>query len=153
MKIFSYASGGESMSPDELKKTVLEFAASYPYSNLITIDSQGFPKSRMMENIVPGDDLVFYFATFATSDKVAEISQQPRVNVFLYRPEDHSSISVAGNAEIVMDDDVRREKWKDHWSGFWQQGCTDPAYTLIRIVPKKIVYLDYAAHQKEVLEF
>jgi len=140
------------MSPEELKKTILEFTASYAYSNLITIDSQGFPKSRMMENIAAGDDLVLYFATFASSDKVAEIRAQSRVNVFLYRPEDHSSISVTGTADIVMDDAVRRSKWKDHWSGFWK-GCADPSYALIRVVPKKIVYLDYAAHQKDVLEF
>jgi len=140
------------MSPDELKKTVREFAATYAYSNLITIDAQGFPKSRMMENIALEDDLVFYFATFASSDKVAEIRAQPRVNVFLYRPEDHSSISASGTAEVVMDDEVRCAKWKEHWSGFWKQGCSDPSYALIRVVPHKIVYLDYAAHQKEVLE-
>jgi general stress protein 26 len=140
------------MSPEELKKTILSFAASYAYSNLITIDSQGFPKSRMMENVALEEDLVFYFATFAASDKVAEIKAQPRVNVFLYRPDDHSSISVTGTADTVMDDDVRRAKWKEQWSGFWKQGYTDPGFALIRIVPKKIMYLDYAAHQKEVLE-
>lgn len=140
------------MSTEELKKTVLEFAASYPYSNLVTIDSQGFPKSRMMENTPLGDDLIFYFATFASSEKVAEIKAQSRVNVFLYRPEDHSSISVSGMADIVMDDDVRQAQWQEKWSGFWKEGPTDPEYALIRIVPKKIMFLDYAAHQKEVLE-
>ena len=140
------------MSTEELKKMILEFAASYPYSNLITIDSQGFPKSRMMENTALGDDLIVYFATFASSDKVAEISAQNRVNVFLYRPEDHSSISVFGTADIVSDDTVRKARWQEKWSGFWKQGCTDPEYALIRVVPEKIVYLDYAAHQKEVLE-
>ena len=140
------------MSTEELKKTVLEFAASYPYSNLVTIDGQGFPKSRMLENTAVGDDLIFYFATFASSDKVAEIKAQPRVNVFLYRPEDHSSISVFGMAEIVVDDDVRQARWQEKWSGFWKQGCTDPEYALIRVVPKKIMFLDYAAHQKDVLE-
>jgi len=140
------------MSPEELKRTVFEFARSYAYSNLITIDSQGFPKSRMMENVPLGDELVFYFATFASSDKVAEIRAQSRVNVFLYRPEDHSSISVTGTAGIVMDDAVRRAKWQEHWSGFWKQGPADPSFALIRVVPKKIVYLDYPAHQKEVLE-
>ena len=140
------------MSTEELKKTVLDFAASYPYSNLVTIDGQGFPKSRMMENTPLGDDLVFYFATFASSDKVAEIKAQPRVNVFLYRPEDHSSISVTGMAEIVTDDEVRKARWQEKWSGFWQDGPTDPEYVLVKVVPQKVMYLDYAAHQKEVLE-
>ena len=140
------------MSTEELKKTVLGFAASYPYSNLITIDGQGFPKSRMMENTAVGDDLIFYFATFASSDKVAEIKAQSRVNVFLYRPEDHSSISVSGMAEIVTDDDVRQARWQEKWSGFWKQGPTDPEYVLVKVVPQKIMFLDYACHQKEVLE-
>jgi general stress protein 26 len=140
------------MSTEELKKTVLEFAASYPYSNLITIDGQGFPKSRMMENTPLGDDLIFYFATFASSDKVAEIKAQPRANVFLYRPEDHSSISVFGMAEIVTDDDVRKARWQEKWGGFWKEGSTDPEYVLVKVVPQKIMFLDYAAHQKEVLE-
>jgi len=141
------------MSTEDLKSTVLEFAASYPYSNLITIDGQGFPKSRMMENTAVGDDCIFYFATFASSDKVAEIKAQPQVNVFLYRPEDHSSISVSGMAEVVTDDDVRQARWLEKWSGFWKEGPTDPEYVLIRVVPKKIMFLDYAAHQKDVLEF
>jgi general stress protein 26 len=140
------------MSTEELKKTVLEFAASYPYSNLVTIDAQGFPKSRMMENTAVGDDLMFYFATFASSDKVVEIKAQARVNVFLYRPEDHSSISVFGMADIVTDELVRQARWQEKWSGFWKEGPTDPEYALIQVVPKKIMFLDYAAHQKEVLE-
>lgn len=140
------------MSTEELKKTVLDFAASYPYSNLITIDVRGFPKSRMMENTPLGDDLIFYFATFASSDKVAEIKAQPKVNVFLYRPEDHSSVSVTGMAEIVTDDDVRKARWQEKWTGFWKQGPTDPEYALVKVVPQTIMFLDYAAHQKDVLE-
>ena len=124
------------MSAEALKSTILEFAASYAYSNLITIDSNGFPKSRMMENTPVGDDLVFYFATFASSDKVAEIKAQPRVNVFLYRPEDHSSISVTGMAEIVMDDTVRKAQWQEKWSGFWGSLPVRPK-TVTKMIPNR----------------
>lgn len=140
------------MTQEELKKTIIEFAKTYAYSNLITIDGAGFPKGRMMENLPFGEDLVFWFATGAGSNKVAEIKNNPAASVFLYRPEDHSSISVQGNAEIVTDDAIRKEKWKEKWTAFWKEGPTDPAYTLIRINPVKIVYLDFPNHVQEVLD-
>ena len=140
------------MAQEELKKKIIEFAGTYAYSNLITIDADGLPKGRMMENNPVGDDLLFYYATGAQSNKVQEIRNNPNASAFYYRPSDHSSISVQGIAEIVTDETVRQEKWKDKWSAYWKQGPSDPAYTLIRIVPGKITYLDYASHSQEVLE-
>ncbi len=140
------------MSQEELKKKIIEFTKTYEYSNLITIDDSGFPKGRMMENIPVEDDLLFYYATGVQSNKVREIKNNPAASTFYYRPSDHSSISVMGNAEIITDEAVKKEKWKEKWSKFWQQGPSDPAYTLIRIVPKKIIYLDFPSHSQEILE-
>jgi len=140
------------MSQEELKKTIIEFAKTYEYSNLITVDGSGFPKGRMMENLPLGEDLIFWFATGTQSNKVSEIKNNSKTSVFLYRPEDHASIAVAGNAEIVTDDDIRKEKWKERWSAFWEKGPSDPEYTLIKIVPKQITYLDFASHNQEILD-
>jgi general stress protein 26 len=140
------------MSQEGLKNKIIEFAKTYEYSNLITLDDSGIPKGRMMENLPVGDDLVFWFVTGAQSNKVEEIKNNPKASVFLYRPSDHHNISVLGNAEIVTDDTIRKEKWKEKWSAYWQQGPTDPAYTLIKIVPKRIIYLDFTNHSQEILD-
>ena len=140
------------MAQEELRKTIVEFAKTYEYSNLITIDGSGFPKGRMMENLPFKENLIFWFATGAQSKKVAEIKNNSKASVFLYRPEDHASIAVSGNAEIVTDDDTKNEKWIEKWSAFWQKGSSDPEYTLIKIVPKQIVYLDFANHNQEILD-
>jgi general stress protein 26 len=140
------------MSNKELKKIIIEFAATYEYSNLITIDKSGIPKGRMMANLPVDDNLVFFFATGAQSNKVQEIKNNPMASVFLYRPGDHSSISIEGKAEIVTDETVKKDKWKDKWMAYWKQGPTDPAYTLLKVVPDKIIYLDYPNHKKEVLD-
>lgn len=141
------------MANEELKHMIVQFAKTYEYSNLITIDASGFPKGRMMENLPLGDDLVFWFATGSQSNKVEEIKKNPKASVFLYRPNDHSSISVLGKAEIVTSDVIRADKWKDKWTAYWNQGPTDSRYTLIKVVPKKIIYLDFPTHKQEVLEF
>jgi len=140
------------MAQDELRKKIVEFFATYQYSNLITIDENGIPKGRMMENITLKEDLVFWFATGVQSNKVKEIKKNPNASVFVYRPTDHSSINALGKAEIVTDDAIRKQYWKEKWSAFWKTGPTDPAYVLIKVVPKKVVLLDFPAHKQEVVE-
>ena len=130
----------------------MEFVGTYQYSNLITIDENGIPKGRMMENLPLKEDLVFYFATGAQSNKLKEIKKNPSASVFVYRPTDHSSVSALGKAEIVTDDAIRKQYWKEKWTAYWKTGPTDPAYVLIRIVPKKVVLLDYATHKQEAIE-
>jgi general stress protein 26 len=140
------------MAQEGLRKQIVEFVGTYQYSNLITIDENGIPKGRMMENLPLKEDLVFYFATGAQSNKLKEIKKNPSASVFVYRPADHSSVSALGKAEIVTDDATRKQYWKDKWTAYWKTGPTDPAYVLIRIVPKKVVLLDYATHKQEAIE-
>ncbi len=110
------------MSQDELKHKIQQFFKTYEYSNLITIDENGCPKGRMMENLPLGDDMVFWFATGAGSNKVAEVKKNGKAGVFVYRPADHSSINALGEAEVVTSDTIRAEKWKEKWTAFWKQG-------------------------------
>jgi general stress protein 26 len=128
------------MAQEGLRKQIVEFVGTYQYSNLITIDENGIPKGRMMENLPLKEDLVFYFATGAQSNKLKEIKKNPSASVFVYRP------------EIVTDDATRKQYWKEKWTAYWKTGPTDPAYVLIRIVPKKVVLLDYATHKQEAIE-
>jgi general stress protein 26 len=139
------------MNENELRTTIVAFFKTYDYANLITIDGEGFPRGRMMENLPFGEDLICWFATGAQSGKVHDIRANSRVSVVLYRPADHSSICVQGEAAVVVDDAARAEKWKDAWSAFWPAGPTDPGYALIKILPRTITYLDWPKHQQEVL--
>jgi general stress protein 26 len=139
------------MTGNELRTVIRDFFGTYNYASLITIDADGFPKGRMMENLPFGDDLVCWFATGAQSDKVREIRVNPRASVVLYRPSDHSSVCLQGEATVVLDDTVRAEKWKDTWSAFWPAGPTDPGYALVKLVPRRVTYLDWPKHQREVL--
>lgn len=140
------------MSQEQLKKTVLDFFKTYEYSNLITVDASGIPRGRIMANLPIEEDLVFWFATQDQSDKVKEINQNPKASVFVYRPGDHSSISALGQAEIVKDQAQKEKYWQEKWKAFWPNGPQEPGYVLVKIVPQKIVYLDYPNHKQEVLE-
>lgn len=140
------------MSQNELRQKIVAFFKTYEYSNLITIDASGTPRGRMMENLPFGDDLVCWFATGASSNKIREIQTNPKVSVFLYRPGDHSSICMQGEAMVVTDVALRRENWKEKWAVYWPDGPTNEDFTLIKIVPRKIIYLDWPSRKQEVLD-
>jgi len=140
------------MSNGDLKKTILDFVGSYQYSNLITIAGDGTPRGRMMAHLPLKNDMVIWYATGSQSRKIAEIENNPAVSVFFYRPTDHSGVSAMGRAEIVKDDETRKKMWQDAWSAYWKEGPTDPGYCLIKIIPKKIEYLDYPNHTQETLQ-
>lgn len=140
------------MSNGDLKKTILDFAGSYQYSNLITIAEDGTPKGRMMAHLPLKDDMVIWYATGTKSRKVVEIEKNPSASVFFYRPTDHSGVSAMGKAEIIRDDETRKKHWQDKWNVFWKEGSSDPGYCLIKVTPKKIEYLDYPNHKQETLE-
>ena len=137
---------------NDLKKTIINFVAGYPFANLITIGNDGTPRGRMMANLPLKDDMVIWYATGTQSRKVAEIETNPAVSVFYYRPTDHSSVSAMGRAQIVRDDETRKKMWQDAWSAYWKDGYRDPGYCLIKITPKKLEYLDYPSHKQETLQ-
>ena len=140
------------MSQNELRQKIVAFFKTYEYSNLITLDASGTPRGRMMENLPFGDDLVCWFATGASSNKIREIQTNPKVSVFLYRPGDHSSICMQGEAMVVTDVALRKERWKEKWAVYWPDGPTNEDFTLIKIVPHKIIYLDWPTRKQEVLD-
>ena len=140
------------MSNGDLKKTILDFAASYQYSNLITMAEDGTPRGRTMAHLPLKDDMIIWYATGTQSRKVVEIDKNGAASVFYYRPTDHSSVSAMGKAEIMRDDETRKKMWQDAWSAFWKEGPSDPGYCLIKVTPEKMEYLDYPNHKLETLD-
>ena len=51
------------MSDANVKKTILDFCASYQYSNLITLAADGTPRGRMMAHLPLKDDMIIWYAT------------------------------------------------------------------------------------------
>jgi general stress protein 26 len=140
------------MIQSELKKIIVSFFKTYPYSTLITVEPSGMPKARSMENLPFGNDLVCWFGTGADSAKVRDIKVNPMVSVFMYRPEDHSSLCLQGKAAVVTDIAERKAKWNDKWSIYWPDGPSNENFTLIKIISSKITYLDWPNRKSECLE-
>lgn len=83
-----------------------------------------------------------WFATGASSPKVAQLRANPAVDVqFQVAPPDFVHVLVRGRAEVVTDPAEKKRVWDviDYdLSQFWPGGPEDPEYAPVRISPERV---------------
>lgn len=107
---------------------------------LSTIDEQGRIVSLPMatQDVEPDSDL--WFIAERSSDKVANIRRDPRVNVS-YSSSD-SWVSVAGTAEVVDDPEKLKELWNTFTDAWMEGGPENPENILIKVSADTAEYWD-----------
>jgi len=130
------------MAKDDVKKKAAELIRSNRYSKLITFGTDGAPHGRIMTNLPLGNDMVIWFATGLSTNKIKDIKKNPTVSVFVDDPTNQKNASIIGKAEIVTDGKLRKKFWQEVFGFFFPGGPTDPDYCLLKITPKKVEYLD-----------
>ena len=110
---------------------------------LTTIDEQGDPHSRPMSSNGDIDrDGDLYFFTNASSHKVNEVAQSPKVNVSFADPQNQRYVSVTGLASVVRDQQKINELWRPEFKMWFPKGKEDPDIALLRVNLEKGEYWD-----------
>ena len=110
---------------------------------LTTIDEEGDPHSRPMSSngdIDPNGDLWFF--TAASSLKVDEVTNSPKVNVSFADPENQRYVSVTGLARLVRDREKIDELWRPQFKIWFPKGKDDPEVALLCVSLEKGEYWD-----------
>ena len=128
--------------PDNLEK-LRQLIKDIDFCMLTTIDEQGDPHSRPMSSngdIDQNGDLWFF--TQASSHKVSEIKNSPKVNVSFADPKDQRYVSVTGSAQLERDAKKIDELWRPEFKMWFPEGKDDPEVALLRIRLEKAEYWD-----------
>lgn len=110
---------------------------------LTTIDEHGDPHSRPMSSngdIDPDGDLWFF--TNASSHKVTEVEESPKVNVSFADPDNQRYVSVTGVAHVVRDRQKIDELWRPEFKMWFPKGKDDPEIALLKVSLEKGEYWD-----------
>jgi pyridoxamine 5'-phosphate oxidase len=134
----------------EMKKVSVELMETAEAVYLTTIGADGYPHTRAMLNLrnrqqYPNqvqlfaphqDDLLVYFSTNTSSNKLVQIRANPRVCAYYCHPREFRGVMLAGDIEIVDDSGIRKALWNDGWERYYPSGPDDPDHTALRLVPK-----------------
>ena len=94
---------------DQVLATIRKVRVGY----LATVDADSAPRVRpVFIKDVYDDEL--YFFTFSTTRKVAEIEDNPQVEVVWADLEDNSHARISGKAIVVEDETMRKRFLDDH---------------------------------------
>jgi len=110
---------------------------------LTTIDERGDLHSRPMSSsgdIDPDGDIWFF--TGASSHKVSEIKDTPRVNVSFADPQNQNYVSITGRARLIRDRKKIAELWQPQLVRWFPEGKEDPNLALLRVKIEKAEYWD-----------
>lgn len=139
------------MEVEEAKTHGLELMETSKAAYLTTLDSDGFPITRAMFNLRNQEqfpefteffqrqenEFVIFISTNTSSTKVAQIKNNPAINVYFCDTDDFKGFMLGGKAEILNDRKLKHEIWLDWWTRYYREGVDDPDYTIIRLFPKQ----------------
>lgn len=108
--------------------------------------------ARPMSTVDVDEEGNIWFISMRSSDKNAEIEKDARVQLFYASRNANEYLSVYGEAEIVIDKEMFREKWVPEAKAWMEDGVDDPEMSLIKVRPLDSYYWD-TKHNKFVALF
>ena len=79
-----------------------------------------------------------WFFSYRDSGKVAEIEADPTVELAYIATDRGTWVSVEGQAEVIEDDDRKRELWEDDLDDWFQGGPDDDRIVLLKVRAERI---------------
>lgn len=127
---------------DDLQK-LREMVKDIDFCMLTTVDQNGDPHSRPMSSngdIDPNGDIWFF--TAASSHKVSEIAELPKVNVSFADPDNQHYVSITGTAQLLRDRKKIDELWRPEFKMWFPKGKDDPEVALLKVRLERAEYWD-----------
>jgi len=117
---------------------------------LTTLDADGLPYTDGMNNLryarqYPGlvdfhaeynDGLTVFMTTGMQSDKIARVRANPKASVYFCDPDQIVGFMLAGEVEIVQDQQIKNRLWQKGWTMYYPNGPEGPEYGIIKLVPR-----------------
>ena len=109
---------------------------------LITLDSEGRPRVRVMDPFIPENDFTIWFGTNPKTRKVEQIKNNPKVTLYYLEPNGSGYVMLHGLATLVNDQAEKDKRWKVEWEAFYPNKQDD--YLLIKISPQWLEVISYS---------
>ena len=113
------------------------------FTMMTTVNAEdGTLRSRPMTlQEVEFEGELWFFAGRSTSP-VADIQEQPKINLAFSDPKGSSYVSASGQAEMILDKEKAKQLWNPIYKAWYPQGLEDPELCLIKVTVESADYWD-----------
>ncbi len=129
---------------EELQNNIISLIERQEVCFLSFINEKGFPTTRTMLNPRKHQGIKeFYLTTNTKSQKVQALLQNPKAGLYFYDRSLYQGIAFDGTVEVVYDQSVKDEIWRDMDIIFYESN-TDPDYCVLKFTATSArFYQDY----------
>lgn len=124
------------MDPDNDKERLLkkaeEVLARCEDVTVASVNAEGFPRPVPVSIMKTAGCNEVWMSTGADSIKTIEFQANPKAG--LCYSSNGDSVAMRGKVEVVTDDELRKEMWKDWMINHFTDGPTDPNYVLLKFL-------------------
>lgn len=121
------------------RQQVIEFINRQNAALVASVDEDGFPnvKAMFVPRKIEGNS--FYFTTNTSSMRTQQFLKNPKACIYFYNKGrfKYEGIMMVGTMEVLQDEAVKREIWRDGDTMYYKQGVTDPDYCVLKFTAAK----------------
>lgn len=121
------------------REQIMEFIEKQKVSFIASVDEDGFPNLKAM--FVPRkiEENCFYYSTNTSSMRAQQFMKNPKASIYFYSKGrfKYEGLMLTGTMEVLQDDEIKQEIWRDGDTMFYKQGVTDPDYCVLKFTAEK----------------
>lgn len=130
---------------DNIRKNIIEIVSACDSVFLSTINLNGFPETRCMDNSFNkaiDENLNLYFAYHTNSPKEEQIKHNCNGSLYYVVLNNMRNMTLFGNFQEVSDKSLKDSLWKESFAPYYQHGKEDPHYAILKFIPASYKYYD-----------
>lgn len=120
------------------REKLFKFIGARKVSLIASVDENGYPNMKAMlpPRKIDGNDI--YFTTNTSSVRVAQYRLNPKASVYFFDKGrfTYEGVMLAGEMEVLEDDESKREIWRAGDTMFYKKGVTDPDYCVLKFTAR-----------------
>lgn len=109
---------------------------------MLTTEDEDHLRARPMASAQKEFDGNLWFFTRASSHKVDEVGEDPRVGVTYAEPSKQEYVSLSGRAKLVRDKGTIQAHWSEAMRTWFPKGIDDPDIAILKVEVEMAEYWD-----------
>ena len=102
-------------------------------SFISSVDESGYPNTKAMLPPVKREGIkTFYWHTNSPSMRVKQYRNNPKACIYFYDKRFFRGVMLRGTMEVVDDEAIKKEIWKDEYSMYYTDGVNGGDFILLR---------------------
>lgn len=121
------------------KEQLIEFIQKQKVALIASVDEEGFPNMKAMFVPRKMEGNSFYFTTNTSSLRSQQYMKNPKASIYFYNKGrfKYEAVMLTGIMEVLQDEEIKREIWRDGDTMYYKQGVSAPDYCVLKFTAER----------------